>query len=460
MREARILIVLGADAIRVGDRLGAVRWLSKAVDVARQAGLHRIEAEAGSSLASALSAGGDFNQAEVYAKASIAAAERAGDAYHLPQQLAALGEIEGNRGDLTAARAAYDEAIQRVTLLFADLPNARHENTVVATMGGVFQGYFELALNRLNNPGLAFGILESARARGLVDRIHEGQSAGQTEGRRDPAMIKKVADLNRRLVSEQGFADRGQLLDRLWETEVRSLRFDSEPREPQPVWTVKPVTLHELQSKLGPGELLIEYSLGQYHSSAFAITRDHAVPYTLRGRKEIESAIARQIKAIQERRDGKVEGKAVYALLLAPIASLAQNTRVIIVPDSKVNMAPLGAAVDSEGRYLVETRILSYAPSATAFSLLSTQKRPDARKVEVLGVGGARYPAVPGFPEQTETRAGGLFALTPPIFSKLVRSGTEVSDLAAAGDWETLSLTGEKATESVLKRLVLSNFDV
>jgi CHAT domain-containing protein len=460
VREARILIVLGADALRAGDRESAVRLLGEAVDVARQAGLHRIEAEAGARLASALSAGGDLDNAAAYAKTSVAAAERAGDVYHLPQQLAALGEIESNRGDLTAAKTAYEDAIRRVTSLFSDLPDARHENTVVATMGGVFQGYFELALNKANNPGLAFEILESARARGLVDRIRQNQSAAQNGGRRDPAMIKRVADLNRRLLSEQGFADRGQLLDRLWETELRSLCFDRGPSEPQPGWTTKPVSLRELQSKLGPGELLIEYSLGQSRSSAFAISHDHAAPYALRGRKEIESAIARQLKAIEKRQDGKPEGKAVYALLLAPIAPLAQSTRLIIVPDGKVNMAPLGAAVDVQGRYLVETRVVSFAPSATAFSLLATPTRQTPRKVEVLGIGGARYPAVLGLPGPVETRTGGFFALAPPTFSKLARSGTEVADLAAARNWETLSITGDNATESVFKRLPLSNFDV
>ena len=183
VREARILIVLGADAIRGGDRTNALRLLREAIDVAREAGLHRIEAEAGSRLASALSADGDLQQAAAYAKNSVAASERAGDVYHLPQRLAALGEIESNRGDVAAARAAYDDAIRRVTSLFADLPDARHENTVVATMGSVFQGYFEFALNKANNPGLAFEILESARARGLVDRIRESQSAAQYDGR-------------------------------------------------------------------------------------------------------------------------------------------------------------------------------------------------------------------------------------------------------------------------------------
>src|SRR5262249_16309917 len=89
VREARILIVLGGDTIRTGDRVTATQYLNEAVNVARQAGLHRIE----SRLASVLTASGDLGTAAAYAKASIAAAEMAGDAYHLPSALAALGEI-------------------------------------------------------------------------------------------------------------------------------------------------------------------------------------------------------------------------------------------------------------------------------------------------------------------------------------------------------------------------------
>ena len=460
VREARILIVLGGDAIRTGDRVTATQYLNEAVNVARQAGLHRIEAEAGSRLASVLTASGDLGTAAAYAKASIAAAEMAGDAYHLPSQLAALGEIEGNRGDLIAAKDAYENATRRVVALFADLPDARHENTVIATMGGVFQGYFDFALNRMNDPGLAFQILESARARGLVDRIREGQNAAEVDSRRNPEMARRVAALNRRLISAQDSADRSQLLNRLWETELRSLRFDRPSTEPQAVWTSRPVSLREVQSRLGPGELLIEYSLGKSRSAAFAITHDHAAPYALKGRKEIESAIVRQLKAIENRRNGKPEGKTVYDLLLAPIAPLAQSERVIIVPDGKVSMAPLGAAVDQQGRYFVETHIVSFAPSATAFALLSKPNREGLRKIDVLGVGGAQYPGIPGVSQQSETRAGALFGLVPPVFSKLIRSGAEVSDLATAGGWETLSLIGENATERMLKRLDLSNFDV
>src|SRR5262249_15880268 len=103
VRESRILIVLGDDAVRVSNTDDAVRWFSTAVEVARSTGLGRIEAEAASKLASVLVQRGALDEAAERARDSVAAAEKSGDHYHLPLDLAALAEIEVSRGDFRAA---------------------------------------------------------------------------------------------------------------------------------------------------------------------------------------------------------------------------------------------------------------------------------------------------------------------------------------------------------------------
>jgi CHAT domain-containing protein len=461
VRESRILIVLGDDAVRVSNTDDAVKWFSTAVEVARSTGLGRIEAEAGSKLASVLVQRGELDEAAERARDSVAAAEKSGDLYHLPLDLAALAEIEVSRGDFGAAGSAYDKATQLVRSLFEDLPNARHESTVVATMGRVFQDYFAFALDTLHNPNKAFEILESARARGLVDRIRLSQAAGQTETEtRDPAMMRLVAILNRRLAGEQNSGYRQRLLDELWETELRALRFGDAPRELEFISAKPAVTLYELQHRLNDEDVLIEYALGPSRSFALAITRRQVVPYPLVGAKEIESAVSRHVQAIHNGRDARAEGRTVYSLLLQPVRLISENSRLIIVPDGKLNMEPVGAAVDPKGSYLTESHILSFAPSAAAYYFLSTPRPQAPRPVEVLGVGGASY-SPPPLAADIKPGFGGLFsALAPPRFSKLIRSGGEVTDLARAGGWDTRSLTGDFATESVLKRLPLSSFDI
>jgi CHAT domain-containing protein len=457
VRETRILAVLGDDAVRTGDREAAVKWLKEAANVAMRSGLHRIEADAGSRLASLLSDGGDFDHAASYARLSVGAAGQAGDVYHLPQRLAALANIEASRGDLAAAETAYSKATELVNSLFTDLPNPRHENTVVATMSSVFLGHFDLALNRFHDPGRAFEILESARARGLVDRIRERPSTRESG---DPRMLYRVADLNRRLSGEQDSLGRSRLLDRLWEAELRALRFTRSDLELQSTSPEKPVSLRQLQSRLRDGELLVEYALGPSKSFAFAVSRQEAISYTLEGRQKIESAVAAHLHAIKEKRDGHAEARTLYRLLLEPVALLRQNSRLIIVPDGKLNMAALGASIDPNGRFAIETHVISYSPSATAFYLLS-EPRPLPKRIEMLGVGGASYNPPPSADLLPSVRLGGLFSpIAPPRFSPLRRSSAEVADVAAAGTWDAKLLEGEDATEGMLKRLPLASYDV
>lgn len=430
VRETRILTVLGDDAVRTGDREAAVKWLKEAADVARLSGLHRIEADAGSRLASVLSASGDFGHAASYARLSVGAAGQAGDVYHLPQRLAALADIEASRGDLAAAETAYSKATEVVNSLFTDLPNPRHENTVVATMSSVFLGHFDLTLNRFHDPGRAFEILESARARGLVDRLlaHHTQQPREPV---DPRMLNRVASLNRQLSGEQDPLGRSHLLDRLWEAELQSLRFDDGNLEPQSSRSSVAVSLRQLQARLRDDELLIEYVLGPAKSVAFAVSRLEAISYTLQGRQEIEAAVAAHLRAIRARRDASVEAKTMYRLLLEPVALLRQYSRLIIVPDGKSNMAALGASIDPNGRYAIETHVLSYSPSATAFYLLS-EPRPTPKRIEMLGVGGASYTLPPSADPLPSVRLGGLFSpIAPPRFSPLRGSSAEVTDVAA-----------------------------
>jgi CHAT domain-containing protein len=148
-------------------------------------------------------------------------------------------------------------------------------------------------------------------------------------------------------------------------------------------------------------------------------------------------------------------------LIFQPVTLLRQCSRLIIVPDGKIDMAALGATVDADGHYLIESRVLSFAPSATAFYLLSARQAPLRKPVEALGVGGAVYSALAALSTTVDSPGGGLFnPLAPPRFSNLSRSRAEVADLASPGKWDTHSLTGDNATESLLKRLPLSSFDV
>ena len=151
-----------------------------------------------------------------------AAAQRTGDLYHLPQMMAILAEIEAKNGNFNAAEAAYAQATDAVNGLLRDFPHPRHKNTLIATMSRVFQGHFELALDNLHDVAKAFAVVESAKAHGLVDLLH-GSSARQGEAW-DQHAVRRVAELQRGLSHERDQRRRSELLDQLWELEMRSFR--------------------------------------------------------------------------------------------------------------------------------------------------------------------------------------------------------------------------------------------
>src|SRR2546422_7993012 len=61
------------------------------------------------------------------------------------------------------------------------------------------------------------------------------------------------------------------------------------------------------------------------------------------------------------------------------------------LPDGKLNLLPFDALRDSEGRYVLESRVVTYAPSATVLYLLRKPRSPDRATRDFLGVGGVVY---------------------------------------------------------------------
>ncbi len=312
-------------------------------------------------------------------------------------------------------------------------------------MGRVFEGHFDLALNRSKDLGKAFQILESARAYGLVDVLREPGGVRHHLSVLDSALAPQIAAVNRDLSNEQDSGLRNRLLDRLWELEVRALHPNELSKSPQ----AQPISLQQLQSSLAEGDLVIEYALQPLRSFALAISRDRIASYELKSRDELEAAVEMHLTAVRDRRDARAEAKALYQLLLQPVALLGQSRRVVIVPDGKLHLVAFDALVDPNDRYAVETHVISYAPSATVYYLLSRPITPQPTQMALLAVGGARYT----FPRLADVgsvlRGLGFFDPSgPPRWSSLPQSLTEVTDVAASQFGKTLMLTGDNATEA------------
>jgi CHAT domain-containing protein len=95
-----------------------------------------------------------------------------------------------------------------------------------------------------------------------------------------------------------------------------------------------------------------------------------AVETTARG-EEVASAVERQRRAI-DRNDAPAmerEARWLYRQLIAPFAAkLAANETLIVVPDRELFALPFAALIDENGHYLIESKELAVAPSASLYA--------------------------------------------------------------------------------------------
>ncbi len=195
---------------------------------------------------------------------------------------------------------------------------------------------------------------------------------------------------------------------------------------------VEPLALAEIQSLLSPGEVMVRYVLPYhplhpaYRPSAVVVTRTvvrHvplAVPerdgsgltgtIAIDGRSPVDQSplgnavvLARFAAGAGGTSVGAPENalQDLYAMVLAPVRDtglLDGASRVILVPQRALHLAPWGALRDADGRWLIEDHVLSVAPSASAWARLRTRAPDTGRGVLAIGDPDAGYAGLPPLP--------------------------------------------------------------
>lgn len=209
------------------------------------------------------------------------------------------------------------------------------------------------------------------------------------------------------------------LLDHLAERQQAA----EEGRDQQPCSTALAVHQAEgIQEALG-GRALIEY----------AVLSDQVLVWILRagrldmkrlpvGRQRIEQLARRFNASILDPYEGsefRRVSEDLYGLLLAPIlGELPAEAPLMVVPDKALHRIPFAALLDPRsGRFLIESRPVGVAPSATSFLLAWRRSRNLSSQAKVLAVGNpsfdrAQFPSLPALPE-SEREATAVARLYP-----------------------------------------------
>lgn len=272
---------------------------------------------------------GDGNRALEYcSKAETLAAGDKGNALLAIDLLRARANAYASAGRNDKARSDLVSAVSSIESYRANLADSDQRSHFLDASHLVFDQLISIDVEALNRADEAFEMSERSRARALLEEISHG------------------ADDQLRVASP---------------TSASGSR---------PSASVPPLSLPGVKSSL-PGELtVLEYSVtagGTYlflvSSSGLKFAKSPATTETLdRLTREYISAL-RDTRPIEEVNNIARE---LYNYLIRPVEhEIGVNTQVCIVPDKSLHFLPFAGLVDGAGQYLVETRRLSYAPSAS-----------------------------------------------------------------------------------------------
>ena len=148
--------------------------------------------------------------------------------------------------------------------------------------------------------------------------------------------------------------------------------------QPAPAPTIR--TREAIAASLAPGEVLIEYLVGEEHAYGWALSREGLIGFDLPSPADLDASVRQALAYIDaDDREGlRRLGEDLTPSLLGPvIGRLGTIKRIIFVPDGPLQRLPFAALPISEGNsaYLAQRVAISTVGSG---SLLQILRRSDA----------------------------------------------------------------------------------
>jgi CHAT domain-containing protein/tetratricopeptide (TPR) repeat protein len=469
--EIQLLIVMAKQAA-ASDRNKAIEYLKTATALSKEAGLPHGTAWSTFELANIYRDKGDLNSAEKYETQAIGAMQEVQDKYHLPLHLALLAELAAKRGKIAEANRLYDQAADVVEGMLVSVPTREVESSLIAVESQLYLGHFNLAATKLHDVGRAFETLETARGRTIADAL---RSEPVRVNRSDPDTRSAQQRINRiqlSLLRETDRSKRQEMLEELFKAEQVLVLFSKpETYLQKAVTNPRPVGLPRLQKSLRPDEMVLEYVLDEPRSFCLHITRRGAAVATLSaGRKHVEELVENYLAGVRSRKSVAEIGKELYLLLLRPIPGADSTSRLIIVPDGKLHLLPFDSLTDDQGRYFLESHIVTYAPSSTVLNVIRTSPVAHQPRQTFLGVGDVQYTQAGITPNKENSAVESNLSAVSSLADPFDLAGARLQDIPMTRD-EVIGaskvfggritlLLGREATEAAFKAQPLADFQI
>ena len=450
-RTAHEITVLSLQAVLEQSRddyPAALATCEKTAALAESAGLLRILGAAQSMMADIHRRQGDLAEAERIAQVAAASIQQSGDAWAVPTYLHTLAGLQIARAKYVDASDTFDRAEAFVDALIGKASTVIEKTAFIRASSDIYADHFALIADRFNDPRKAYSIIEQVRGRISTDLLRAGSITSPSARRTEQV----VSRLRLKLMTTRSTAEIQQLRDQIFLAEQS--RWIAPGVNILKAHSGEVTSLPDLQRALPVSAVVLEYVVAAPRSYCLVITWNGSRIVPIPGKARIDELVSGYMRAVKAKQAAHAEGRALYDALLRPVVELRQRREVIVVRDGQLHLIPFDGLVDEAGKYLVESKNVVYAPSATSFYLLNQQKwQGRAHPGALLAVGGVPYS------QSSLNKVGLASGYDPRGFADLPSSTDEVKAAqAATQDPHSLILLGMEATETAFKRAELDHY--
>ena len=349
-----------------------------ALSHARTIGYWRGLAEAGGLLARVFEHENQLSQALHTVDEAIQANKQIPDELYLvPRNLAIKADILAKMGRLKASNDLYQKSADLIDSLLQTAPSVNVERTLVSQLSNVYSGYFVSLCNQ-DQYQEAFRVIERARGRLETQAL---QHYDRIPSHKPTSQEQRLTRLNLQLLDTDDPKEREQLTRDIYEAE---LQINTPSLAGQAV--TSPVELGQLQAKLRPSELLLEYVLSEPQSYVLTITHQSVARYALHGKNQLEDLANQYRSTIRKRQTDKATARTLFDELLSPVPEYKGRSNVIVVPDGSLHLLPFSALMNN-GEYVIANYNFSTVASGTVLTILrGRQMESPAHHFSYVGV--------------------------------------------------------------------------
>ena len=352
------------------------------------------------------------------------------------QAQALMGQIEGALG---RDRRSY-EVYQRARESLEQLRNSIHgEELKISFMKDrveIYEALVGLSLKGGHTGAAlteAFGYIEQAKSRSLLDVLSTSRSASWLAPQGQTEFARSIRDLREELnwyfhkieLAQFGEASHQELATLRKESNRRErellelLREHSPADEPGESNAAATLTVEQVRQTIPDDALLLEYFEVQGRFVVLVLGRGLTKFVSLTDSSEVSTLLAglqfqlakphlgaEYVKAFGDTllRSTRMHLENLYRALIFPIRESLNAAHLVIAPHGILHNLPFQALFDGE-RYLIDDFTISYAPSASVYAVCQARTPPTGNASLILGIPDE---AVPLVREEVEAVAASL----------------------------------------------------